>query len=176
MPDSPLLLVIDSDNCRVMCGYGDFLGTKFVIVSEGYALIDENDNVVFEHVGEEGVELDMETAVRAFELHDEGYIFLDSFGEVYRDITASWSANSNTVYVEADIPLPLDTFVGKFIHLNSEWKKIVDILDDGALVIEETLTEADNQNTIVTTMNELIIEGEGLSLDNISATYSPRVL
>lgn len=176
MPTSPLLLVVDGENCKVLCGNGTYLGEKFVIVADGYVLMDIDDNVIYEHVGPEGIDLNAETAKRAFEFHDEGYIILEPYGEVYRDVSAKWSAGSNTVYIESSEILSLEDIVGKFIRLNGSWLKIVDSLDDGGLVLSERIAIAGAENTMITTMNELIIEGEGVSIEDISITYTPRVL
>lgn len=176
MPESPLLLVIDSENCRVLCGDGSFLGERYVITADGYILLNEEGKIIYEQVGPQGIDLDPKTAIRAFELHDDGYITLDPYGEVYRDVPTHWGAGSNIVYIDWTKILPSETLVGKFIRLENEWHKIVDELDDGGLVIMNTLRDAGNESSLITTLNELIIEGDGFSFEDIAVTYTPKVL
>lgn len=170
-----MILSIDSDHCQVLCGNGNFFGEKFVISDGNYILMDEEGTVIYEQIGSGGMELRNETAVRSFEYHDDGYITLSPFGELYQDIDVTWSAGSNVVYLKTNEPLPTGGVVGQFIRINGEWHKIVSQLNDGGYVLSTRFDNAGRQLTMITTMNELIIEGEGLNLEDISIAYTPKV-
>lgn len=176
MPPSPLLLVIDSDNCRVMCGNGTFLSKGYIITDDGFVLVDDNSFVLYSKPGMEGTELDMSSVVDAFDLHDEGYIRLEPYDEVYRDILVTWTANTNIARIQSDNIDVSDALIGKHIFLNNEWTKIVDVLDDGGQVLTDTFLTSDSQITMITTMNELEISGDDIGLESLTITCNPKVL
>ena len=116
------------------------------------------------------------TLVKAFELHDEGYVALTPYGEVYQDIAVSWFSGSNIVHIDSEDITYSDEWINKYIFIGGEWHKIVDTLNGGGLVLMTRFADSGSQSTMITTMNEITIEGDGLALEDISIDYIPRVL
>ena len=120
--------------------------------------------------------MNSDTSTEAFELHDDGYVYLTPYEEVYRDVTATWAAKANIIYINSDQIVPSKALINKFIYINGNWHKIIDCLNDGGLVLMTRFSSAGSASAIITTMNEIVIEGEDLSLTDMSLTYAPRVL
>lgn len=109
-----------------------------------------------------------------FEFHEDGYISLDSYGEVYRDVSISWKAGTNAVIINSGAKAD-DHLIGKYIWIYV-WQKIEDVLDDGSLILAGTFQQDGQMVSTITTMNEIVITGDDVALTDIYVTCSPRVL
>lgn len=149
LPEPPAIQLIDSDSCRVQYGYGYDINAP-----------------------------QMNTFQDFFEFHQDGYILQEPYEEVYRDVLVTWKAGTNLVSVVSVVSgqIPDDSFIGKYIYIDSTWRRIEDVLDDGTLVQTGNFAEDGYEFSTITTMNEITISGEDVSLTDISISVSPRVL
>ena len=107
----------------------------------------------------------------AFELHDEGYIILESFGDVYRDVSVQATSGSNQlalIGIDAS-----ESMIGLFVYVGDEWLRITDVTDEHNIVVAKNMETDEVFTTTITGMNELSIEGTDVALTTLSVTYVP---
>ena len=109
----------------------------------------------------------------AFEYHDEGYIRLDPCTPYERDVMVSYAANSNIVSFVARSTA--DSLVGRYVRLNGEWLRIVSIHSENSVIVSKKLSTSGVEQTMVCTMNELTVSGEGASLTKFEIEYVPLI-
>ena len=116
---------------------------------------------------------DGSTSERAFMYHDYGFIDLAPSYPIFRDLYVSYEANSPIVLVSST-PLG-DDVIGKYIHINDVWHKIVDYDDkDGKMTIDAAIEKAGAEHTDVVRMNEIDIKlGAGANLAKLKFIYKP---
>lgn len=107
----------------------------------------------------------------AFELHDMGYITLAPCLPYWRDVAASYKAGSNVITLHAFYG---EDIVGRHIRLNGEWLKIIAERSGGEYIVSKNLPKAGMENTMITTMNEISVQGTDLSLTMLEIEYTPR--
>lgn len=106
LPEDPSYLRIDADNCRVQYGFGD------------------SAKALYENMMED-----------AFEFHDDGYILLEPYDELYKNVPVKLNAGSNIMMPDASFASG-DHLIGKYAMIISIygfgiWLKIEDVLNNG---------------------------------------------
>lgn len=109
----------------------------------------------------------------AFEYHEEGYITLAPCVPYCRDISATYTKGSNIVSV-LDTRMT-DEFVGRYIWINGEWLKIIYVKNEKEAVVNKNVTASGTDLTMIVVMNEISIDGEGLSLTRFELEYAPCI-
>lgn len=116
----------------------------------------------------------LDTFEDAFEYHEDGYITLVP-GDVIRDVGVSWSKGSNLIKVTSGTEVN-DSLINRYIWIAGEWLQILDVLNDGSLVLSVTAAGTGSQaNAQIASMNEIEIVGEDAVLTDIHASLAPRV-
>lgn len=109
----------------------------------------------------------------AFEYHDDGYIRLASYLPRYDNVIATHESGSNEITVSG-VELN-DGFVGKYIRLAGGWYRIIYVRDNKNAVVNQFLTDSGKDETMIVTMNEIIVEGDGAELTKLEIEYTPLV-
>ena len=139
-------------------------GDKCKILSlpeSGYLEIDGNSGTVKAMPADE----------LAFEYHDEGYIQLAPCTPYERDVVVSYMPDSNVVSFMTKTTS--SSMVGRYIRLAGEWVKIVSLLSENDVVVSKRMPYHNTEQTMITTMNELTISGDELSLTMFELDYVP---
>ena len=108
----------------------------------------------------------------AFEYHDLGYIRLAPCTPYEREVVASYVSGLNMI----TFPMyeTTEENVGQYIRLDGEWLRIISVSGKTAIV-NKFLKKTSVENTMITTMNEISVEGEGAELTLLKMEYEPRI-
>ena len=138
--------------------------TLIALPSSGYLEIDSDAGSI--------VHLPSQPEEYAFEYHDYGYIRLAPSIPYERDVAVSYINGSNQIeFMLLDLA-PHN--VGQYIRLNGEWVRIISVSGKSA-VINKFMNVTGSEYTMLATMNEISVEGEGATLTMLEMEYVPRV-
>ena len=113
----------------------------------------------------EGVDTQM-----AFNLHDNGYIWLSPCTPFVRNIFVSYTNGSTNI---SSIGGFTEEMAGQYIYLNGAWRKIFRYVDADTLTLKSNMDATGGEPTQIVTMNE--IEFADMTLTHLEMDYTPRV-
>lgn len=109
----------------------------------------------------------------AFEYHDEGFIRLAPCTPYKKGIAITYKSDSNIVEMQG---CTFDeSWIGKYIRINGEWKRITYIQDDSHAVVNQLMNASGTDQTMAVVMNQISIEGTDVELTTFEIEYVPRV-
>lgn len=109
------------------------------------------------------------TAAMAFLYHDDGFIQLEGSNPITRNIHVSY---------EGDLVMSAGLFtadmLGKYIYINSEWKKIADYYNPNTIKIDYVFSSPGTQTQDVVKMNYITITPQtSMNIKKLEFVYSP---
>ena len=109
----------------------------------------------------------------AFEFHDYGYIRLAPSCPYNRNVTAAYEAGSNDVFFPA---FNVDeSFIGRYIYIENEWRRIVGIRDEHTAIILTKANYSGSENTMIACLNNISIIGDDIELTKLEISYTSYV-
>lgn len=108
-----------------------------------------------------------------FEFHDDGFIQLEPYGRLIDNVQVSFTKSSNQISISnTEIS---DELIGKYVFQSGEWIRIIAVLSNGMIVQAKSMNADGACMTKITSMNEIDIEGNNVSLNKLEIEYTPRV-
>lgn len=107
----------------------------------------------------------------AFNFHDDGYIRLEPYYPDITGIQAAWTSGSNQLTVSNMTPTA--EWVGRYVLLGTEWVKIIYVSNQGVVTLQKNMGASGSGVTRLAVLNDIVIEGAGLSLTSFTFDYQP---
>lgn len=108
----------------------------------------------------------------AFEYHDLGYIRLAPCIPYERDVMVNYTSGKNEITFSTHFPV--EENVGQYIYVGGEWLRITSVNKNKATV-NKNLAVSGFEETMIATLNEIVVEGNGLALTTLEIDYEPRI-
>lgn len=116
------------------------------------------------------------SASMAFLYHDYGFIELEPAYPIIRQMTITYTKNSNTAQLRNYTPWNV---TGQYVYLNGGWRKIINQPTELSITLKENMTKTSEETTDIVTMNELTVipnDPSNFLLSKLSFDYKATFL
>ena len=154
---------ITNDKTQQLC--------KFVVMTAAETT-SENKWVVCDSLNGKTILTNGSTSELKFLYHDNGFLELEPAYPIIRDVIVQHTNGSNSLTIlSAD---PITDVVGKFIYVDSGWKKITAQPSETTLTINENASSSGITTTEIVTMNCITVTPKStMSLSKLNFVYKP---